>query len=94
VPDAGARRAETAVIRERLVEALKTIKTSKLGQTTGQAALYELPWYMVIGNPAAGKSTAIVQSGLHFPLHAAPTTSCGASVAPATATGSSPAKAS
>ena len=60
--------AETAVIRERLVEALKTIKTSKLGQTTGQAALYELPWYMVIGNPAAGKSTAIVQSGLHFPF--------------------------
>lgn len=59
---------ETAVIRQRLVEALKTIKTSKLGERTGQAALYELPWYMVIGNPAAGKSTAIVQSGLHFPF--------------------------
>ncbi|GAA0751257.1 type VI secretion system membrane subunit TssM [Ideonella azotifigens] len=60
--------AETAVIRDRLHEAIKTIKTSKLGERTGQAALYELPWYMVIGNPAAGKSTAIVQSGLHFPF--------------------------
>ena len=60
--------AETVVIRQRLQEAIKTIKSSKLGETTGSAALYELPWYMVIGNPAAGKSTAIVQSGLQFPF--------------------------
>ena len=61
-------RAQTAAIQERLQEAIKTIKTSKLGERTGRAALYELPWYMVIGNPAAGKSTAIVQSGLRFPF--------------------------
>lgn len=61
-------RAETAAIRDRLQDAIKTIKTSKLGERTGQAALYELPWYMIIGNPAAGKSTAIVQSGLRFPF--------------------------
>ncbi|MDR2788533.1 MAG: type VI secretion system membrane subunit TssM, partial [Candidatus Accumulibacter sp.] len=30
--------------------------------------LYELPWYMVIGNPGAGKTTAILNSGLKFPL--------------------------
>ncbi|PBV22757.1 type VI secretion protein IcmF/TssM N-terminal domain-containing protein, partial [Pseudomonas aeruginosa] len=30
--------------------------------------LYELPWYMVIGNPAAGKSSAIYNSGLKFPF--------------------------
>jgi type VI secretion system protein ImpL len=61
-------RAQSAAIQQRLQEALHTIKTSKLGERTGRAALYELPWYMVIGNPAAGKSTAIVQSGLRFPF--------------------------
>ncbi|KQP12618.1 type VI secretion system membrane subunit TssM [Pseudorhodoferax sp. Leaf267] len=61
------RRAE-AVLRGRMQQAIKTIKHSKLGQLTGAGALYELPWYMVIGNPAAGKSTAIVKSGLTFPF--------------------------
>lgn len=63
-----ARQREVAALRQRLQEAVGTIRGSKLGQLTGQAALYELPWYMVIGNPAAGKSTAIVKSGLHFPF--------------------------
>ncbi len=61
-------RAQAAALQDRLQDAIKTIKTSKLGERTGRAALYELPWYMVIGNPAAGKSTAIVQSGLRFPF--------------------------
>ncbi|WEF35895.1 type VI secretion system membrane subunit TssM [Pseudoduganella chitinolytica] len=61
-------RQETEVIRKRLLEAIGTIKSSKLGQLSGDAALYELPWYMVIGNPAAGKSTAIASSGLQFPF--------------------------
>ena len=39
-----------------------------MGRLKGSAALYELPWYLVIGNPAAGKSTAILNSGLHFPF--------------------------
>ena len=56
------------IIRSRMQDAIRTIKTSKLGLASGSAALYELPWYMVIGNPAAGKSTAIMQSGLQFPL--------------------------
>jgi type VI secretion system protein ImpL len=59
---------EVAVLRKNLVEAISTIKTSKLGLTRGAAALYELPWYMIIGNPAAGKSSAIVHSGLSFPI--------------------------
>jgi type VI secretion system protein ImpL len=61
-------RAEMVAVRERMQEAIKTIKTSKLGLTSGSAALYELPWYAVIGNPAAGKSSAIVRSGLNFPF--------------------------
>jgi len=61
-------RGEVAVLRKNLLEAVSTIKTSKLGLTRGAAALYELPWYMIIGNPAAGKSSAIVHSGLTFPI--------------------------
>jgi type VI secretion system protein ImpL len=64
----GKNQAEFDAIRTRMGEAVKTIKSSKLGQTTGRSALYELPWYMVIGNPAAGKSTAVVKSGLKFPF--------------------------
>ncbi|MCZ6702702.1 MAG: type VI secretion system membrane subunit TssM, partial [Ignavibacteria bacterium] len=30
--------------------------------------LYKLPWYMIIGPPAAGKTTAIQNSGLEFPF--------------------------
>ncbi|MFL6636601.1 MAG: type VI secretion system membrane subunit TssM, partial [Massilia sp.] len=67
VPDA-TQRQETEVIRKRLLDAIATIKGSKLGQFSGSAALYELPWYMIIGNPAAGKSTAIASSGLQFPF--------------------------
>ncbi len=59
---------EVESLRKRMQEAVQQIKTSKLGETSGTAALYELPWYMIIGNPAAGKSTAITNSGLQFPL--------------------------
>ncbi|ARS59247.1 type VI secretion system membrane subunit TssM [Ralstonia pseudosolanacearum] len=62
------KREEVEALRVRLAEAVKTIKRSKLGQLSGDAALYELPWYIVIGNPAAGKSTAVLNSGLQFPF--------------------------
>lgn len=61
-------RADTDVLREKMLQAVKSIKTSRLGHTHGNAALYELPWYVIIGNPAAGKSTAIFNSGLQFPF--------------------------
>src|SRR6185369_7240 len=60
--------AEIETLKQRMQQAVKTIKTSKLGQMSGSEALYELPWYITIGNPAAGKSTAIVNSGLKFPF--------------------------
>jgi type VI secretion system protein ImpL len=59
---------EVAAVRDRMAEAVKLIKSSRLGETSGSAALYELPWYAVIGNPAAGKSSAVVKSGLKFPF--------------------------
>ncbi len=61
-------KSEVAVLRKGMIDAINTIKTSKLGLTRGAAALYELPWYMIIGNPSAGKSSAIAHSGLTFPI--------------------------
>lgn len=61
-------RAEITLLRSRLLSAIETLKKSHLGKLRGKAALYELPWYMIIGHPAAGKSTAVVNSGLTFPF--------------------------
>jgi len=33
-----------------------------------QQYLYQLPWYVMIGAPGTGKTTALINSGLHFPL--------------------------
>lgn len=63
-----AQRADTEALRSRMMEAVKAIKSSRMGVLKGKAALYELPWYVIIGNPAAGKSTAILNSGLQFPF--------------------------
>lgn len=57
-------RRDVAQLRQRLLGAIDTLKSSKLGK----GALYELPWYMVIGHPAAGKSSAVQHSGLTFPF--------------------------
>nr|WP_229490328.1 type VI secretion system membrane subunit TssM [Pseudoduganella namucuonensis] len=55
-------------VRDSLLKAIATIRGSKLGRLSGKGALYQLPWYMIIGNPAAGKSSAIANSGLQFPF--------------------------
>ena len=59
---------ELQLINQQMKESIQLIKKSKLGKRRGNNALYELPWYMVIGNPAAGKSSAIYNSGLNFPF--------------------------
>ncbi|WP_425093577.1 type VI secretion system membrane subunit TssM [Tropicimonas sp. S265A] len=48
----------------KLKAALATLRSSK----SGRRQLYELPWYVIIGPPGAGKTTAIVNSGLNFPI--------------------------
>ena len=64
-----ARRAEIQRLQEGLDAAIATIKESKLGRgRRGRSALYALPWYVMIGPPAAGKTVAVMQSGLNFPL--------------------------
>ncbi len=51
-------------LKTKLRAALSQLRKSK----TGQRQLNELPWYVIIGPPGAGKTTAIVNSGLKFPL--------------------------
>ncbi|NBC19239.1 MAG: type VI secretion system membrane subunit TssM, partial [Bacteroidetes bacterium] len=63
------RRAEIEELQQQLNEAIEKLKTSKLGRgKRGRAALYALPWYMFIGPPGSGKTTAIANSGLNFPI--------------------------
>ena len=55
------------MLGERLKEAMQKLKKMPGGKR-GRRRLYELPWYMFIGPPGAGKTTALVNSGLNFPL--------------------------
>lgn len=51
------------IMSERMKDALKTLKTASGNSRT---YLYDLPWYLMIGPPGAGKTTALMQSGLKF----------------------------
>jgi type VI secretion system protein ImpL len=56
--------ADAVQLRERFEEAVATLKEKR---KSGHS-LYDLPWYVIIGAPGSGKTTALVNSGLHFPL--------------------------
>jgi type VI secretion system protein ImpL len=57
--------ADAAQLRQRFEEAIEALKKSR---KKGAASLYDLPWYVIIGPPGAGKTTVLVNSGLNFPL--------------------------
>ncbi|WP_281993006.1 type VI secretion system membrane subunit TssM [Sulfitobacter geojensis] len=58
----------TAVELGELRDKLKTAMAELRKSGNGRKHLNELPWYVMIGPPGAGKTTAIVNSGLKFPL--------------------------
>lgn len=60
-------REEVSQLRERLLQSIERLHSNKPRGTHAKDVLYTLPWYLVIGQPAAGKSTMIYQSGLSFP---------------------------
>jgi type VI secretion system protein ImpL len=60
------RRAEILQLQAQMKGAIEALKKSKLGMRGGQSALYALPWYVIVGPPASGKTTALEQSGLPF----------------------------
>ncbi len=60
---------EVEGLGEKLREALTLLKKSHSGGKSGQGDyLYTLPWYLIVGPPGSGKTTALLNSGLHFPL--------------------------
>jgi type VI secretion system protein ImpL len=58
-------RAEIQALQRQMLEGIRALKGSSLGE--GGNALYALPWYVMIGPPGAGKTTALRHSGLSFP---------------------------
>ena len=59
---------EMQIINERFTQALRTLQKLKFKGVGSRKALYELPWYIIIGPPGSGKTTALVNSSLEFPL--------------------------
>jgi type VI secretion system protein ImpL len=65
-PGAAASAEEVAALRERLAQSMDLLRRAR--GTRGY--LYEQPWYVIIGPPGAGKTTALLNAGLRFPLAA------------------------
>ncbi len=65
------RKAEMDRMQQSFDEAVARLKASRHAGTgpfkSGKKALYALPWYLFVGPPGAGKTTALLQSGLRFP---------------------------
>jgi type VI secretion system protein ImpL len=66
---------EVAELRRRFQTAIAVLKNAKLGGVQAGAIarfggqyIYQLPWYIFVGSPGSGKTTALINSGLEFPL--------------------------
>jgi type VI secretion system protein ImpL len=56
---------DEAVLKDKMKDAVATLKSTSGGK---KDYLYDLPWYVLIGPPGSGKTTALVNAGLKFPL--------------------------
>lgn len=59
---------EVAELSNKFQSALQLLKKVKTKEGGRGSYLYVLPWYAIIGPPGAGKTTALLNSDLHFPL--------------------------
>jgi len=65
VSEAAKPESDEGVLKDKMKDALATLKSASGGK---KDFLYDLPWYVLIGPPGSGKTTALVNSGLKFPL--------------------------
>ena len=69
---------ELESIQARFKQAAEDLQDARFPSPDGRSrAIDEMPWYVLIGPPGSGKTTALLNSGLRFPLYTAET---GASV--------------
>jgi len=60
---------EVALLRSRFEVTLATLRKARFRDAHGERrTVSELPWYMFIGAPGSGKTTALLNAGLRFPL--------------------------
>jgi type VI secretion system protein ImpL len=56
--------ADAAQLQEGFTEAIARLRKDR----KGGGNLYRVPWYVIIGPPGSGKTTALANSGLRFPM--------------------------
>jgi type VI secretion system protein ImpL len=62
---------ELETLRARFQQAAADLEDVRFPNPDGRPrAVDELPWYVMIGAPGSGKTTALLNSGLRFPLYA------------------------
>ncbi len=60
---------ELDILRERLASAVNELKSKRMKHGKGESRyLYQLPWYIIIGPPASGKTTLLKNSSLKTAL--------------------------
>jgi type VI secretion system protein ImpL len=65
VSEAEKKESDEVVLKDKMKDALATLRSASGGK---KDYLYDLPWYLLIGPPGSGKTTALINSGLKFPL--------------------------
>jgi len=60
----GAPAGDVQQLQQRFAEAVDRLKKDR----RGGGNLYRMPWYVIIGPPGSGKTTALANSGLRFPM--------------------------
>ena len=61
---------ELESIQARFKQAAEDLEDARFPNPDGRPrAIEELPWYVMIGAPGSGKTTALLNSGLRFPLY-------------------------
>ncbi|HEY3076877.1 MAG TPA: type VI secretion system membrane subunit TssM [Burkholderiales bacterium] len=61
--------AELQTLRKRFEDALGVLRKARFRTPEGERrTVSQLPWYMFIGAPGSGKTTALLNAGLRFPL--------------------------